>query len=61
LRYPLKQIQKPGLFGQLVVLFSPRGTYIASLGTMIPEAVEELTNLGIELIKTQGSSPSRIG
>ncbi len=61
MRYPLKQIQKPGLFGQLVILFSPRGVYVASLGTMIPEAVEELTNLGVELIKTQGGSPSRVG
>jgi hypothetical protein len=60
-RYPLKQLQKPGLFGQLVVLFSPRGVYVASLGTMIPEALEELTNLGVELVKTQGGSPSRIG
>ncbi len=60
-RYPLKQVQKPGLFGQLVVLFSPRGVYVASLGTMIPEAVEELTNLGVELVKTQGGSPSRVG
>ena len=59
-RYPLKQVQKPGLFGQLVVLFSPRGVYIASLGTMIPEAVEELANLGAELVKTQGSSPSHV-
>ncbi len=60
LRYPLKQVQKPGLFGQLAILFSPRGVYVASLGTMIPEAVEELTNLGVELVKTQGSSPSRV-
>jgi hypothetical protein len=60
-RYPLKQVQKPGLFGQLVVLFSPRGVYVANLGTMIPEAVDELTTLGVALVKTQGSSPSRIG
>ena len=57
-RYPLQQVQKPGLFGQLGVLFSPRDTYVASLGIMIPEAVEELANLGAELVKTQGSSPS---
>ena len=60
IRYPLKQMQKPGLFGQLVVLFSPRGMYVASLGTLIPEAVDELTKLGVELVKTQGSSPSRV-
>ena len=51
-RYPLKQVQKQGLFGQLVILFSPRGLYVGSLGTMIPEALEELTNLGVELVKT---------
>ena len=55
-RYPLKQVQPQGIFGQLVVLFSPVGTYVASMGIMIPEAVEELTNLGVALVKTQGSS-----
>jgi hypothetical protein len=54
-RYPLKQVQKAGLFGQLVVMFSPRGLFVASLGTMIPEALDEMTNLGIALIKAQGS------
>jgi hypothetical protein len=52
-RYPLKQVQKPGLFGQLVVLFSPRGTYVACMGTLIPEAVEEITNLGVALVKAK--------
>ena len=56
-RYPLKQVQtQQGIFGQLVVMFSPRGVYVASMGTMIPEAVEELTNLGVELVKAQGAS-----
>jgi hypothetical protein len=53
-RYPLKQVQTQGIFGQLAVMFSPQGVYVASLGTMIPEAVEELTNLGVELVKAQG-------
>jgi hypothetical protein len=57
-RYPLKSLQGRGVFGQLAILFSPRGVYIASLGTMIPEAVEELTNLGVALIKAQGSRPT---
>ena len=52
-RYPLKQMQSQGLFGQLVVLFSPRGTYVSCMGTLIPEAVEELTNLGVELVKAK--------
>ncbi|HEY5271181.1 MAG TPA: hypothetical protein VII97_12650 [Anaerolineales bacterium] len=46
---------------QLGILFSPPRVYVASLGTMIPEAVEELANLGAELIKTHGGSPGRLG
>ena len=53
-RYPYKTLQGRGVFGQLAVLFSPRGVYVASLGTMIPEAVEELTTLGVGLVKAQG-------
>ncbi len=55
-RYPLKQVQKQGVFGQLAIMFSPRGVYVASLGTMIPEAVQELTTLGVELVRAQGSA-----
>jgi hypothetical protein len=51
-RYPLKQIQPTReLFGQLVVMICPSGTYVASMGTMIPEAVQELTNLGVALVR----------
>ena len=51
-RYPLKPIQQDrNLFGQLVVMICPTGTYVASMGTMIPEALEELTNLGVALLK----------
>jgi hypothetical protein len=53
-RYPLKTIQREQLFGQLVVLLSPRGIYIANMSQtspLIPEAVDELTNLGIQLVK----------
>jgi hypothetical protein len=51
-RYPLKQIQSTrGLFGQLIVMICPTGTYVASSGNMIPEAVQELTNLGVALVK----------
>jgi hypothetical protein len=52
-RYPLKTFQPGKLFGQLVVLFSPQGLYIANMGELIPEAVEEITNLGIQLVKSQ--------
>jgi len=51
-RYPLKTVQTSGqLFGQLVVMICPRGTYVASMGNMIPEAMQELINLGVALVK----------
>jgi hypothetical protein len=51
-RYPLKQVQPGGqLFGQLIVMICPRGTYVASMGNMIPEAVQELADLGVALLK----------
>ena len=51
-RYPLKQLHSTlELFGQLLVMICPTGTYVASLGNMIPEAVQELTNLGVALVK----------
>ena len=51
-RYPLKSVQMgTQVFGQLVVLFSPKGLYIANFGILIPEAVDELTNLGVQLVK----------
>ena len=51
-RYPLKQMQSTReLFGQLIVMICPRGTYVASMGNMIPEAVQELADLGVALVK----------
>ena len=51
-RYPLKQVQSTReLFGQLVVMICPGGTYVACMGNMIPEAVQELTDLGVALVK----------
>jgi hypothetical protein len=51
-RYPLKQIQPTvGLFGQLVVMICPSGTYVACMGNLIPEAIQELANLGVALVK----------
>lgn len=55
-RYPLKQFQSGALFPQLVVMYSPKGVYVACMGTMIPEAIEEMTRLGVELVKTQTSA-----
>ncbi len=54
-RYPLKAIQSQHLFGQLAVLLSPQGLYVANISNtspMIPEAVDELTNLGVQLVKS---------
>jgi hypothetical protein len=53
-RYPLKQFQTKGGVAQLVVLFSPNGVYLARMGVLQPEQVEELAALGVEMVKTQG-------
>jgi hypothetical protein len=51
-RYPLKQLQPTqAIFGQLVVMICPTGTYVGNMGNMIPEALQELTNLGVALVK----------
>jgi hypothetical protein len=51
-KYPLKQ----GNTNQLAILFSPQGVYVAMLGLVNPEFLNELTALGVELVKAQGSS-----
>jgi hypothetical protein len=53
-RHPLKQFQPSGSISQLVVLFSPNGVYAATLGTLQPDQVTELTDLGVEMVRTQG-------
>ena len=53
-RYPLKQLQMGARFSQLVVMFCPGGVYLATLGVLKPDQVEELANLGVELVKAQG-------
>ncbi len=52
-RYPLKQFQT-GVAAQLVVLFSPNGVYAARMGILQPEQMEELTAIGVEMVKAQG-------
>jgi hypothetical protein len=52
-RYPVKQIQSAAAGGQLAVLFSPQGVYVACLGPN-PAQRAALTELGIELVKAQG-------
>jgi hypothetical protein len=34
----------------LVVIICPSGTYVAGMGNMIPEAQQELTDLGVAII-----------
>jgi hypothetical protein len=54
-RYPLRQLQQ-GRFGQLIILYSPKGVYIATLNLLQPDQVDEIAALGVELVKAQGVS-----
>jgi hypothetical protein len=53
--HPLQQLQSQASFSQLVVLFSPNGVYVATLGNLQPGQVAELTDLGVEMVRTQGA------
>jgi len=57
-RHPLQQFQSGTGFSQLVVLFSPNGVYLATLNLLQPDQLDELSALGVELVKSQGSSSS---
>ena len=48
-KYPLQQ----GNTNQLAVLFCPQGVYVATLGLVNPEFLQELTALGVALVKAQ--------
>jgi hypothetical protein len=52
-RYPLQQMPSRQVLQQLAVLFSPRGVTVAAMGTVMPEIVDELKNLGLALVKAQ--------
>jgi hypothetical protein len=56
-RYPLKQFQTQSdtRFSQIVILFSPNGLHIATPGVLKPDQAEEISMLGVELIKAQGT------
>lgn len=49
-RYPLTQDNSH----QLAVLFCPQGVYVATVGLIHPEFLQDLTALGVELVKAQG-------
>lgn len=53
-KHPLNQVQPGGNIGQLTVLLSPQGLKLAWIGEPAPELVDELVNLGVELVKTHG-------
>jgi hypothetical protein len=57
-RHPLKTINTNDQFGQLAVLFSPRGVQAAVLGTIPTDQLDELISLGVELVKAQGGGKS---
>jgi hypothetical protein len=52
-RYPLQQMPNRPVLQQVAVLFGPRGVYVAAMGTVMPEIVDELKNLGMALVKAQ--------
>lgn len=53
-KYPLQQFQTTARFSQIVVLFNLNGVYIATPGVLQADQVEEITRLGVELVKSQG-------
>jgi hypothetical protein len=58
-RHPLKTINTNDQFGQLAVLFSPRGLHAAVLGTIPQDQIDELISLGVELVKAQGGGKAQ--
>ncbi len=50
----MKTIQSAGNMSQLSILFSPLGVFLVTLGTLRPDQVDEITRLGVDLIRAQG-------
>jgi hypothetical protein len=55
-RHPLGKISPGDAAGQIAVLYSPRGVHAAVLGKLTQAGEEELVDIGVELVKSQGSS-----
>ena len=53
-RHPLQTVSSADAVGQLVLLYSPRGVHAAVLGLLPAPQVDELIDIGIELVKAQG-------
>jgi len=55
-QHPMKSIQSDGQAGQLIVLFSPEGTFLTWLNAIAPEQMETITRLGVDLVRAQGAA-----
>lgn len=53
-RYPLQQFQSNSRFTQIVILYNPNGIHIAALRILPQDKLDELTRLGLELVKAGG-------
>jgi hypothetical protein len=52
-RHPLKMLTAGDKPGQLVILFSPNGLYLGSLGSLSDEQLNQMAGLGAELLRAQ--------
>jgi hypothetical protein len=55
-RYPIQQFGSASNYSQLMTLFGPNGVYLVMLHLRPPSQANELVALGVELVKSQGSS-----
>ena len=52
-RHPIRQLQNWARFGPITVLFGPGGVYVSPTDLLHPDQVEELSALGVALVKSQ--------
>lgn len=52
---PAQQLQAPDRIGPLLVLFSPQGLYLMFFNMASDEQVRALTQLGVDLVRSQGT------
>lgn len=57
-RHPMHTVTPVGEMGQLAILFSPRGLYLSILSDLTPTQVNELVDLGVEIIRNQAAFQS---
>jgi len=51
--HPMQTVTRPGEMGQLAVLLSPRGTYLSILYDPSQAQLDELIDLGVEIVRNQ--------